>query len=784
MLRDILIKILSIIDSYHDFYKSPRTDKEKKDKEKKDKDNIIITDEDKNSTIINKLFKDYNFITYLFSEITDISNEELKLLEYIFGIDKIDKITNIIYNNKIVDVNDSNYKKSFIKKLLKINKYLGIENEMLRIIDDIILENFKLIFITNENADLLKNYVKKDNKININNLNIILTNISKIRIPMYYLIKKISFLGNHNFFLSQTEITTYIKNISEIHKINNLLHNKINILFEKLYIIVDLKINKEGDISKNKIIGKYIFTIDDKNKISFTNKSVFDNKNDELKRKKFMEILELIINKNNNQLIIYIIDNPNILEFIQEIKTELEKKVYTYNFYTNFTEIIDLLLEIIPVIKELDKNKIVKKTDKIIIYDLINYIIEIYKDLDICIDNYNEVVKNIKINFEKINLNKNITYPIGVLLQDNTAFIDLINNLDFRTVYPVHHKYFDASVVANNALVDSIDEDILQLVDIGVDLDNVKKEPSNLYNINLDHNDENPIVITSMNIDYYLSCTDNNKEINCQKQIENSDENIYDNDTKLAIQKKILFFKSNSSEKIIISGYCVVNSVIELSNILVLLINYKEKKTKISFDKNYFIETTYNSIIWYNMNNRIQPIFLIKVNERDISEYIKEEQNFHKLCQIILSCKRFGDWYAQNLAKQNYFFVKTNDFWANIYGLVLGTPCIFIKKNNYYLYNFNPSNYLLELFESGKSNITIHSKVFSTKNKFVIYNQDSIVNSKNFNSSSKFDDLDIIELVENDDLVENGRFVLKDFERYYFAKYLKYKKKYLELKNV
>ena len=163
-----------------------------------------------------------------------------------------------------------------------------------------------------------------------------------------------------------------------------------------------------------------------------------------------------------------------------------------------------------------------------------------------------------------------------------------------------------------------------------------------------------------------------------------------------------------------------------------------------------------------------------------IKENINNITNYYKLFDIILGCKRFGDWYVQKLAFVNYFFVKTNDFWANIYGLLLGTPCIFPKNKNYFLFNYLPHNDLIKLFNEGKSNISIYSysNMIGKKNNF-IYNQNSVVGSEINDKIHELENFNLFDIGENGNIISE-----EDFERYYFNKYIKYKNKYLNLKNI
>jgi hypothetical protein len=125
------------------------------------------------------------------------------------------------------------------------------------------------------------------------------------------------------------------------------------------------------------------------------------------------------------------------------------------------------------------------------------------------------------------------------------------------------------------------------------------------------------------------------------------------------------------------------------------------------------------------------------------------------------------------------------DFWANIYGLLIGTPCIFSYNQNIYIYNYLPPDNLIKDFEEGKSNFTILNYKYDDENKKtkkIIYDENSIINSE---YSKKEHYLENLSLVLDEGSKYKDIVTAKDptLSRYYFTKYLKYKNKYLFLKN-
>lgn len=748
----VLIRILSVIDSLHDFYNSTRI------KETKEKEQLLKKQK------INLLLKNDDFLNFQFSEYVKCSPDIKIIINKIFELNDSKTLKDVILEN---DVNQLEFRNLFLKKLLKINDELQLDKkiikkyEMLKIIDNIILENFKLIFMTKTQINLIENYTLENNTLSYKKFNILLTNIGKIRLPLFYLINNLKNINidELNIDINKYEFELYICSKNKIEKIKYDIYNCLN-TFNKLqfsqinYTRMQKILPDFNDIMKNDIIliSNYIKY----NKIYELNNYIDKNI---ITINLFLSKFIIIKNKINNSKIKFIYFDEILL------------------FIDSFTVIILKIKEL----NELNKENTSKKTKIIIIYELLDYIISIYKGYDICLESHKDIIENIKFNFEIIKKNKNITYPIGVILQDNTSYNSSINDLDYKTLYPVHHNYFDASNVSNNSVPDKINNNILQLLNVNnnqnIEKLDKKNIPTTLYNINLDHNDDNQIKLSNKNIEYYLSCLDE-KFLNSKCENNLSNPNDYDSKDKVSIQKKMLFFKSIENNEI--HGFCIKNSVDELSNVLYLLIQYKNKNDNIDLfenKKDFYIQIGNKSIKWLKNDEIIFKINLeIEIN---LSEYISNNNNYFKLCDIILGCKRFGDWYVQNLALNNYFFVKTNDFWANVYGLLLGTPCVFPKDKNYYMFNYLPPYNLIELFNEGKSNISIYSykSIDGNKNNSV-YNQNSIVNLEKNKKQHELENLNLFLTNEQGKIIAN-----EDFERYYFNKYIKYKLKYNELKK-
>ncbi len=116
---------------------------------------------------------------------------------------------------------------------------------------------------------------------------------------------------------------------------------------------------------------------------------------------------------------------------------------------------------------------------------------------------------------------------------------------------------------------------------------------------------------------------------------------------------------------------------------------------------------------------------------------------------MLFGAKRFGDWIQMHLSKKHWFILQTNDFYCKVYGYLIGAPVIFDDI----IYNYLPPD---DLKITGDfMAVTVNS----------IKNLQNYTGEKNLIYKSLKD-------VKTDDV-----------SRMYFNKYIKYKQKYLKLKQ-
>jgi hypothetical protein len=263
----------------------------------------------------------------------------------------------------------------------------------------------------------------------------------------------------------------------------------------------------------------------------------------------------------------------------------------------------------LPNRKEFIKNITLdsNRTKEEIFCELIAYILDKFssklKASELILANIYEVLDNINGKIPIINASMNITYPIGVLLQDNKSYISIIDNLYFKKIFPVHHEYFDKSTPTNLAVPEMFDIDIMQTynsnydeiynnfnkkntpLDIKfqknppkVDHKKLKEDLNTIFNLNLDHNNKNPIKITYLNFIYELSCIDNtNNTVECDDA-----EAVFDNKNKYIVKNKMITFRNikkivNSFDNALIdiTGKCSENSVEIIGICINLLSKFK-----------------------------------------------------------------------------------------------------------------------------------------------------------------------------------------------------------------
>jgi hypothetical protein len=812
--KNLLIDVIGVIDSYHDMYNSIRLDSDSK-------------------TTLKEILEDDNFIDYFFN--FEYDNNDIKLLLDEF---KISKIKNFIVgdNNKkekiIKNVNDKEYRNEFKNIIynLIVQKKIDISTISLQSVEEIIILNYKMIFMSaeqNNNFNDLTNSSDENKIIERNNkIELLSSNIKKIRIPLFHIIKIIK---ENNSILYNLDSNDKIEaNLNKIKLLETKLKNivkKISLPFDIVeYIKIMQSTNK--NVKNNKIeIKNGIITV-----------NIFsDLSNNECLKK----ILEYLINNNYHELIEYFENNKNLTnKMFNNLKIVSAQLKSTTKYFWTLNNLLTILQEKFSKSNrdEFIKNKktIINRTKEEILCEMINYILKKFnndiKENNLILDSIYAVINNIKNNLEIINSSTNYTYPIGVLLQDNKSYISIIDDLYFKKIYPVHHDNFDQSNTNNLSVPESYNNEILQdynanyeqiqegNITFGVDIKYGKDKIEHidiannlytLYNLNLDYNNTNDISINYFGIRYELSCTDINNEI-----LDCDDKDVLFNNKKEYITKnKIITFSninlikdySNNNTNVKINGKCSKNSVELLGIFINLLFKFKnndliKNNNNYSFknatNNNYILSLSEN-IILFTDNSKNDFFSIIIEKTSTIDNFIKSQNNFNLLVTIILGCKRFGDWYAQELAKKNYLFVKTDDFWANIYGMINGTPTIFSFNQNYQLFNYLPDNKLIDDFSNGKSNFIIPRYDYFDYNKYktkpdtsnldkkkFIYDNNEIIYKPNFNNIHLFNNYKIPLLEEEfgfENKTPNDSNPL--LSRYYFHKYLKYKKKYIDKKK-
>lgn len=120
---------------------------------------------------------------------------------------------------------------------------------------------------------------------------------------------------------------------------------------------------------------------------------------------------------------------------------------------------------------------------------------------------------------------------------------------------------------------------------------------------------------------------------------------------------------------------------------------------------------------------------------------------------LLFGAKRFGDWMQVDLSKKMYFMLQTTDLYCQLYSYIIGSPIIFTNSDKIYNYEV-PDN--LEKLDYN-----------NLLEKFNKENQTEKVN------------------IDTDQIIYEGLNYIKtnNLSRHYYEKYIKYKNKYLELKD-
>lgn len=597
---EFLIDKIGKIDSYHDMYKSSRLDNDTK---------IIVT----------SILEDTNFINYFFEQY----NNTQQNINLIMNKLNITNIKNILLKeakedkNKINDVNEPDFREKIkfcLFELIK-NKNIDIKYINLSTIDDIIIINYKLIFMSKTQNEKFNNLLNSPNNESIDkrnkNIDLLNSNISKIRIPLYYIIKLIK---ENDDLLNNLDTNDKIVQYIEKIKFDN---DKIKNIFEKMTLpfnLMDYIRLMNSQIKKDKNKEDKIIYINDELQIFIFNEKIYN--------ECIENILKHLKNNDLKMLLNYFNDKRELItETFNKYDNSYTKKYPSkYKWMVNYLiEMLKNKFELVSIRDELVQNFNINKTKEEIFCELISYILEKFngdiKNNNLILDNIYKIIQNIKNNIDIIKHCTNITYPIGVLLQDNKSYITIIDDLYFKKVYPVHHNNFDQSNPENLSIPRYLDTNVLQtynsnydmiynndkILKIHIDSNNTKEKNKNIkcddninsiFNVNLDHNADNSIEINYSNFKYIISCVEqNNNIVNCDNK--NKDNIFNNNKDKYIVKKKIITFSniepvknSINNSDIKVTGKCFKNSV-EILGIFINLL-YKFKNNELEFKNNSF----------------------------------------------------------------------------------------------------------------------------------------------------------------------------------------------------
>ena len=214
------------------------------------------------------------------------------------------------------------------------------------------------------------------------------------------------------------------------------------------------------------------------------------------------------------------------------------------------------------------------------------------------------------------------------------------------------------------------------------------------------------------------------------------------------------------------------NEIIPFLNLIQNNLNYTQI-TPIIYNNYYYLLSQFNNVITDdNININDNGFLLLFFDEiyKNINELIKffyiknlytQLYNIYKkyltleLCQgciifIMFGFKRFGDWIQVYLSNKFYFMLETNDFYCKLYSYLVGAPVIFDKM----IYNYD----------------LIKIKPDIDKDLFKIINTNEKISNYTNNDTILYRSLRNIHT--------------HTINRFYFNKYIKYKKKYLKLKSL
>jgi len=263
-----------------------------------------------------------------------------------------------------------------------------------------------------------------------------------------------------------------------------------------------------------------------------------------------------------------------------------------------------------------------------------------------------------------------------------------------------------------------------------------------------------------------------NKKQEILKLVENYNVNVANGIRQIMSMKKF-----NNNKKVINLFIDNINGQIELLKKLGLNVNHIEKISNSQYEFTlikYVLGDSINNKIKIDENILTQLLFFDKCSQikNEIEEIIFIDDLHIQLVKVyecfsdnldiglgflvfaFFGVKRFGDWIQMYLSKKHWFILQTNDFYCQLYGYLIGAPVIFTNEDDI-IYNYLPPD-----------DLVINDKILK------VVSPDSVQSLSTYTGEKK--------------LVYKGLRDVKtpDLSRMYFSKYLKYKKKYLQLKQL
>jgi hypothetical protein len=321
----------------------------------------------------------------------------------------------------------------------------------------------------------------------------------------------------------------------------------------------------------------------------------------------------------------------------------------------------------------------------------------------------------------KTNIKKFINSKIKNYTYPITFFDDMTSGID-------NFIYFNNQIInldktrIDGARTKNIDSYLTKKLDTNIYIKSDKEQGEESIGFKI----TSDLKVKYMNFNYYLEDLSNNYNIVCKfKNIK-----FYDKTLKFE-------FKNNDIPNILY----VVN---DISNFIKYVKDNKDKKTLPVYEIDQLLSKSgYNKLF-----DRENLLLYLKNILKLVKKSIDDEIIKGFIITILFGLKRFGDWIQFQASKKYYFLVQTKDFYSQIYGFLIKAPVIIEDI----IYNYNPPDSFLLNLSFNENEL----KIFGSKTIKDLTDEKIIIRS------------------------------LKDIEvepnRLYLDKYLKYKKKYLDLK--